>query len=118
MSAQLHQVLKAAGEPTRLRILNLLRRGGICVCDLQQVLQVPQYAVSRHLAALRHAGLVTDERVEQRVVYSLVPPRSAQLRGLRELLDSCGKQEKQLAKDLARLKTLVRKGKCSLQGVK
>ena len=35
---RLDEILKAAADPTRLRLLNLLRLGGICVCDLQAVL--------------------------------------------------------------------------------
>lgn len=110
----LADVLKAAGEPTRLRILNLLRQGGICVCDLQAVLGLPQHTVSRHLAALRHAGLVADERAEQRVVYSLAPATTPQSQGLRELLDGYCEVEDQLREDLSRLKRLLRKGECSL----
>lgn len=114
MSAPLHELLKAAGEPTRLRILNLLRHGGICVCDLQEVLKIPQYAVSRHLAALRHAGLVLDERADQRVIYSLAPATTPQLQGLRKLLDSCCDEETQLQEDSTRLQRLLRNGECSL----
>ena len=54
---RLAEILRAAGEPTRLRLLNLLRLGEACVCDLQVVLEIPQSTVSRHLATLRHAGL-------------------------------------------------------------
>jgi len=72
-SERLEEILKAAADHTRLRLLNLLRLGGICVCDLQAVLQIPQPSVSRHLAALRHAGLVTDSRKGTRMVYALVP---------------------------------------------
>jgi ArsR family transcriptional regulator len=111
---RLAEILKAAGEPTRLRLLNLLRQGDICVCDLQAVLAIPQHTVSRHLAALRHAGLVTDERNGQRVIYSLTPAASAPVRGLHELLTKSARQESVLRDDLARLKRLLRKGECSL----
>lgn len=86
---RLDEILKAAGEPTRLRILNLLRRGSICVCDIQAVLQLPQPTVSRHLAALRHAGLVTDTREGPRVIYSLASPETPQLAALFALLEKC-----------------------------
>lgn len=48
MAFGLAAILKSAGEPTRLRILNLLRQGDICVCDLQAVLAIPQPTISRH----------------------------------------------------------------------
>ena len=57
-------VLAAVADRTRVRILNLLRDGELCVCDLVEVLRLPQPKVSRHLAVLRSAGLVTM-RIEQ-----------------------------------------------------
>lgn len=111
---RLAETLRAAGEPTRLRLLNLLRQGDICVCDLQVVLGLPQHRVSRHLAALRHAGLVADRRDGQRVIYSLAPGATPQLRGLKSLLEDCGDKEQELREDRARLQRLLRKGKCSL----
>lgn len=53
---------KALGDPTRLRILALLRAGELCVCDLTAALGLPQSTVSRHLALLRAAGWVTGRR--------------------------------------------------------
>lgn len=56
-------VFRAFADPTRLRILNLLIEGEVCVCDLCSVLDAIQPKVSRHLAYLRRAGLV-DVRQE------------------------------------------------------
>lgn len=113
MTLRLAEVLQVAGEPTRLRILNLLLQGSICVCDLEAILGLPQHMVSRHLAVLRHAGLVTDERQGQRVVYSLAAP-SAPLQGLTQMLQGCSAEEVQLREDLDHLKRLLRNGECSL----
>ena len=49
---------KALGDPSRLRIVRLLREGSLCVCEIESVLGLPQYAVSRQLAVLRQAGVV------------------------------------------------------------
>lgn len=54
--------LRTIADPTRLRILNLLAAGELCVCDLVDLLALPQPTVSRHLGALRRAGLVTATR--------------------------------------------------------
>lgn len=108
----LADVLKAAGEPTRLRLLNLLRQGDICVCDLQAVTGLPQHTVSRHLAALRHAGLVVDERSGQRVVYSLARATTAELKGLRRLLEDCCPADEVLQGDLRRLQQAIKRGAC------
>ena len=59
---QTAQLFKALSDNTRLRILGLLLEGELCVCDLVAILDMPQSTVSRHLANLRNAGLVSDNR--------------------------------------------------------
>lgn len=65
------ELFKALADETRLRILALLTRGELCVCELTTVLGVGQSKASRHLAVLRNAGLVTDRRQGVWVYYSL-----------------------------------------------
>ncbi len=60
---QLAQLYKALSEEMRLRIMMLLTQGELCVCDIQAVLDEPQSKVSRHLAYLKHSGLVSSKRV-------------------------------------------------------
>lgn len=67
----LARTFKALADPTRLRIVNLLLVRSGCVCELQVVLGLPQSLLSRHLAYLRNAGLVEDERQGMRVFYHL-----------------------------------------------
>jgi ArsR family transcriptional regulator len=114
MPSGLANLLKAASEPTRLRILNLLRRGSICVCDLQALLGLPQPTVSRHLAVLRHAGLVFDFREGSRVVYSLAPPTTSSMNAFYEFLEKVCPGEGQLQKDLDVLATALEHGRCVL----
>lgn len=64
-------VLKALADGTRLRILTLLRAGEVCVCNIHESLRLPQAKVSRHLAYLRHAGLVEARRDGLWVHYQL-----------------------------------------------
>ena len=59
---ELPPVFKALSDPTRLRLLNLLAEGEVCVCHLGEVLHMVQPTVSRHLAYLKKAGLVTTRR--------------------------------------------------------
>lgn len=63
--------LKAAGDPTRTRILKLLESGGLCVCQVQAVLGLAPSTVSKHLAILRTAGLVEDHRDGKWIEYAL-----------------------------------------------
>lgn len=57
---------KALGEPTRLTILRLLVERELCVCDLEEILQMSQPRISQHLKVLKQAGLVTERREAQR----------------------------------------------------
>ncbi|MDG6777152.1 metalloregulator ArsR/SmtB family transcription factor [Thiomicrorhabdus sp. zzn3] len=59
----LAHIFKALSEPLRLRIVYLLlQRDSLCVCDLVSVLEQGQSTISRHLAYLKHAGLVSAWR--------------------------------------------------------
>jgi len=60
---ELAQLYKALSEETRIRIMLLLMRGELCVCDIQAVLEEPQSKISRHLAYLKHSGLLRSKRV-------------------------------------------------------
>lgn len=115
LPARLDKVLKAAADPTRLRLLNLLRLGSICVCDLQKVLGIPHPTVSRHLAALRHAGLVGDVRKGMRIVYSLVPGITTQIEALHQLLDRCCPEDAVMRADIVRFRGAVAAGTCRLE---
>ncbi|WP_069871038.1 metalloregulator ArsR/SmtB family transcription factor [Fusibacter sp. 3D3] len=63
------EFFKSISDETRLRILVLLSRKEMCVCELCEVLEESQPKVSRHLARLRDMGYVRDERQGQWVFY-------------------------------------------------
>lgn len=64
-------IFKALGHPARLRILAMLRRGGLCVCQVTAILDLAVSTVSAHLAELKRAGLVLERKDGRWVVYSL-----------------------------------------------
>lgn len=64
--------LNALSDETRLRIVNILRGGELCVCQITEVLGISQTKASRHLNILKTAGIVSDRRQAQWVYYSLV----------------------------------------------
>ncbi|NLL37568.1 MAG: metalloregulator ArsR/SmtB family transcription factor [Fretibacterium sp.] len=66
-------LFKILGDETRLRILNLLFERELCVCDVMRVLDFTQSRASRHLLALKRAGLASDRKEAQWTHYSLVP---------------------------------------------
>jgi ArsR family transcriptional regulator len=64
-------LFKALAHDTRLRILNLLLDGEVCVCRIMEILDLPQSTASRHLGILKNAGLLDDRRAGIWVHYSL-----------------------------------------------
>ena len=98
------ELMKALGHETRLRILHLLlTRDALCVCDLFEVLQLPQPTVSRHLKLLRDAGLVSDYRENQWVHYEVNKELKEERRRVMDVVLAEAKHEKLLKSDLLRL---------------
>ena len=96
-------MFRAFSDRTRLRILNLLRPGELCVCDLVRALDLPQPKVSRHLAYLRRTGLVTGRKDGLWTYYTLAPARGAFHQKLMECLSCCFQDVPELANDAKRL---------------
>lgn len=75
-------ILKGLSDETRLRIINLLYEGELCVCDVMETLKISQTKASRHLSYMKNAGLVSDRKSAQWVYYSLIKSEGS------EFLDS------------------------------
>jgi ArsR family transcriptional regulator, arsenate/arsenite/antimonite-responsive transcriptional repressor len=71
---------QAIAEETRMRIVQLLANGELCVCDLQTELDAAQSRLSFHLKKLKDAGVVSDRRAGRWVYYSLVPEALEEMR--------------------------------------
>jgi len=68
---EIADIFKALSDPTRLRIVALLAQGELCVCDLMEILKLPQSTISRHMARLKSARIINDRRQGKWVHYSL-----------------------------------------------
>lgn len=102
--------MKALADPTRLRIVAVLLRGEVCVCELTAVLEMEQSRISHQLRILRDADVVEDRRDRRWIVYA-IPER---LRPMLELLLEDFLREElaesdEITRDLARLKACLRK---------
>ena len=73
------QLFHALSDETRLAILEMLRGGERCVCDLQDALDASQSRLSFHLKVLKDAGWVRDRKEGRWSYYTLVPERVAEL---------------------------------------
>ncbi len=75
-------LFQSLGDPTRLRLLNLLKAQEICVCYLVETLGLPQPKISRHLAYLRRAGIVAARRQGKWMHYRMVFPAHSGAAGI------------------------------------
>lgn len=98
---------KAVGDPSRARVLVLLADfGPLCVCELADVLNMPQSTLSTHLQTLRAANLVQTDRSHRWVEYFVDPNR---LQLLAKLVDEMGvRDEREVRKDAVRAQARLR----------
>ncbi len=111
---EVETVFKALGDTNRLRIVNLLLHGELCVCDIQYVLENSQPNISRHLAYLKRSEMVLDRRDGYRVFYRLANVKRSEKKRLFEFLRRIFESETQLSRDTQRLKEAIASGCCTL----
>jgi len=102
----LELLFRALGDRTRLRLLNLMAAGEVCVCFFVEVLGTSQPKVSRHLAYLRRAGVVAARREGKWMHYRISTPADPHAaRVFAEVLTWLG-EEREMQKDRARMENL------------
>jgi len=95
-------VLKALGQPTRLKILELLRNGERCVCEIFPAIKEEQSNVSRHLALMKSVGILASRKQGQMVHYRVRDPQVFKLLdSANALLKSHVDERKTLARQLS-----------------
>jgi len=106
MGMELIQVCQCLCDRTRLRILNLLLQGPLCVCHLQSVLGEPQVKISKHLRYLKARGLVEVRKEANWRIYRLPARRSMELEVNLRCLQDCAGEDAGLRRETAKLKKL------------
>lgn len=96
-------LFQALADRTRLRVLNLLSGGEICVCYFVELLGEAQPKVSRHLAYLRRAGLVDARRDGKWMHYRLVRPGDAEVARVLDATLAALADDRQMQRDKAAL---------------
>lgn len=89
--------------------MNLLREGPLCVCHLQEILDLPQVALSKHLAYMRKRNLIIASRSQNWVIYSIPDPAHALLEENLRCLQDCQSDMPELKNDLLRRIKLLKK---------
>lgn len=90
-------------DRTRLRILNLLCKGPLCVCHFQELLKESQVKVSKHLKYLRTHGMVEAKRDGYWMIYSLPARPSRELKANLACLQDCAREDVEFRRDLETL---------------
>lgn len=93
-------------DHTRLRLLNLLSQGPLCVCHLQEVLGASQVKVSKHLRYLRTHGMVEVRREANWRIYRLTARPTAALKANLACLQDCSREDSVFQGDLKKLRRL------------
>ena len=104
------EIYKCLCDLNRLRILNLLRTGTKCVCEIEGVLGIGSVRTSQQLGYLRRHGLVGVEVSGTWRLYSLASDPSPELAANMGCLQDCIFENRIFREDLKRLKTVTRQG--------
>ena len=102
-SFDLVALFAALADPTRLRLLNLMDGREVCVCYFVEILKQSQPKISRHLAYLRRAGIVSARREGKWMHYRIERPEDAKAVAILEAALSSIKTDREMQADLARL---------------
>jgi ubiquinone/menaquinone biosynthesis C-methylase UbiE len=105
--ALLLKSLKLIADPTRLRLLRLLREHELSVAELQEILSMGQSRISTQLAQLKGAGLVEDRRSGKKILYGAT--NAPALDPLWRIIADAAAEMSETARDLAALKLALRK---------
>jgi ArsR family transcriptional regulator, arsenate/arsenite/antimonite-responsive transcriptional repressor len=102
-SSDLVPLFAALADRTRLRLLNLIAGREVCVCYMVEILRQSQPKISRHLAYLRKAGVVTARREGKWMHYRIRHPEDAAMISILDTLLESLKSDREMQSDLTRL---------------
>ncbi len=108
------KVLKACADKNRIRILKLLERRNLCVCEIAFVLGITQPSVSRHLKKLKKAGLIEAQQDSFWTNYVL-KPRSTYSRAILSLMKKWLNDDTLIKQDIVKIKRANREKLCCME---
>jgi ArsR family transcriptional regulator, arsenate/arsenite/antimonite-responsive transcriptional repressor len=97
------RLFAALADPTRLRLLNLMDGREVCVCYFVEILKQGQPKISRHLAYLRNASIVSSRREGKWMHYSIKRPDDSRASAILDATLMSFKADQEMQSDLARL---------------
>ena len=103
-------MLKALGDDTRIRIINILSHGSLCVCEIEEILNITQSNASRHLNKLMNAKLVIYYKESKYVYYKIDENTIQNHPFIKEIIDSELSKIENLKNDYKNLKDFKNEG--------
>jgi len=108
------EIFKSLSDKSRLRILKMLQKKSLCVCEITEILQLATSTVSNHLSILKETGLIIDEKDKKWINYRIVanpadPAVASALMSLNLLLED----DEMVKKDREKLKIVNREVLCA-----
>ncbi|WP_291582702.1 ArsR/SmtB family transcription factor [Clostridium sp. UBA6640] len=97
------QVIKSLGDETRMRILNILKDGELCVCEIEVLLEINQSNASRHLNKLTNAKILDYYKVAKYVYYKLNENTTKEYEFIKEIIEKYALESKDCQNDYKRL---------------
>ena len=99
-------LFKALADRTRLRLLNLMGAGEVCVCFFVETLGTNQPKISRHLAYLRRAGVVAARREGKWMHYRIATPGDARAARVFAEVLAWMREDREMQRDLSRMTSI------------
>jgi ArsR family transcriptional regulator, arsenate/arsenite/antimonite-responsive transcriptional repressor len=84
---EISEILKALSDDTRLRILNIIKEGEFCVCDIENALELNQSNASKHLNKLKSVKIINATKKAQWVYYSLNEKTLSQYNFIKKIIE-------------------------------
>jgi len=107
------KIFKALSDPKRLRIIKMLEKKQLCVCEITAILKLATSTVSKHLYLLREAGLIVDTKEGKWVNYKLNPQSNrTDIREILNLLAGWLTDDKEIVADREKVRTIDRNKIC------
>ena len=110
MESNLIKIVKALSDENRLRILNLLQYGDLCVCELEILLEINQSNVSRHLNKLANVGILHYYKAAKYVYYNVNEEKTKEYPFIKQVLDSAYSELEHCQEDYKKLFSYKNKG--------
>ena len=103
-TVDLPRIFAALSDRTRLRLLNLMRDREVCVCYFVDILNQSQPKISRHLAYLRRAGIVSARREGKWMHYRITRPTNTAANAILEATLQSFESDKEMRADLTKFR--------------